>query len=455
MLVPYRPAPVRRLYRPQAPRRPARVSFSGYRGLAGVTVPAWQVHPGALRELAKQVSVAGRRSRIAGLGGFSPYQGFGALGLSPTEGTVISVVGGKAAAVGASALATAAGAGSVAGPIGAAAAVVIALVVGLFNKQYFDVASMNADETNEVAAWNKYVTIQGHIAGRAYGLATMGSVWNGAVHSGMFPLNNAPDSGGLCFHDGCGKYPGDARWVTATIQGCSQGDCFPNALTQYNAERSGKPADVPDAVYFIDDIFIPLFEAHAQIKWISQAIGDPQVHQLLYDVADAYLAENASNTTPYVEFPAEQQGTPTAGAENASGEGVVTQAAAPAAAPAAPAPAAAAPAPAPSPAPAAAVTAAPAPTPAASPATPAPAPTPAPAATSGSTAPSTVGPVVPYVGTSSSAAGLPSVEPTGSTAAYVAPTAAPVAAAAALSTTDWLLILAGTGLLAYALANRG
>jgi len=499
------PAGQRQGYKAPGLGRAVRVPFAG---LAGLPVPAWQVHPGELRKLARA------SAPIAGLGGFAPYRssgfaGFGRLGLSPTESTVAKAAPAVGAQVGSAILP---GVGTA---VGAAAGEVISLVAGLFAKQYFDVASMNADEDKEVAAWQKYVSIQGHVAGRAYGLDTMASIWNGAVHSGMFPLNNAPNSGGLCFHDGCGKYPGDARWVTATIQGCSQGDCFPNALPLYNQQRSGKPSDTPDAIYFMDDIFLPLFESKAQIKWISAADGNPQVQQLLYDVADAYLAQNASGTTPYVEFPAAQAGTPTPGAVNAQGS-TGAKTAAPASSPA---PAAASGATvawlnasgamvtgtpaqyltatgngAPTSAPAAGtvwvdttsgweqITLAAAPgvlkQAAAATVKPAAAATVTPIISSTSLAPassstsssatapasSTAAPAsasstvatVPYTSTATS---LPSVEPTGTTGSTAPSTAyQPVSAAPAissgLSTTDWLLILIGAGLVLAATRGR-
>lgn len=316
-----------RIYVPYATsgRRPKPIRLGGLAACcsscssAGLgALPAWQTDPKALRALVMQVR----------------HGGLGSLGLNQTEGKVVGAVASKGAAVGASALATYAGAGAIAGPIGAAVGVVIGLVAGLFmGKHYFDVAAMNADEDKEVQAWNQYTQIQGHVAGRALGLQTMASIWNGAVHSGLFPGNDAPKSGDLCFHNGCGKYPGDARWVTATIQGCPGHNCFPDALTQFKAQQAGKPANVPDAVYFIDSIFLPLFEQTARIKWISDAAnGNTQVHQLLYDAADAYLAQYGSNTVPYVEYPQAQVSTETVAGAEGSPSGPVQAPPAPAAA---------------------------------------------------------------------------------------------------------------------------
>jgi hypothetical protein len=383
---------------------PAGLSGVAYRRFGGLPVPSWQVDPKALLALHARAA----RSRIAGLGGFSSYYGMGSLGLSPTETGIAETVGGKAAAAGASAAATALGAGAVvAGPIGLAAGAIVALALSLFQKNYFNVASSDEQCQQVQAIWEKYLSVAGHVAGRALGWSTMVLVFHGAVGEGLFPGNNMH----LQFHEGTLLCAGHGDWVDEflgdTLQmtpgpACSAHNCMADALAQFRSEQGSVPSDTPDAVYFVDSILLPMNQS-AQIPWVYQGGQNPTVHQLLYDTADAYLAQNGITSTPYVKYPAT-----------------------PAAAPAAAAPAAQA-----TPTPAATVQASPAP---------AQAVTPAPA------------PVASPVGATAADSSFAAPSPVGSTAPAAAPAAAPVSSG--LSTTEWLLILAaGVGLVALA-SNR-
>jgi hypothetical protein len=392
------------------------LSRIGYRPFAGIPVPAWQVDP---RELLKLATVA-KRSKISGLGGFSPYYAqFGALGLSPTADAITSKVAstavGTAVTAGvASAIGTGAAAGSIAGPIGAAAGALVALAVSLFQKNYFNVASSDEQCQQVEALWEKYLAVAGHVAGRALGWPTMVLVFHGAVGEGLFPGNNMH----LQFHEGTLQCAGTGTWVDEflgdTIQmtpgpACGAENCMANALERFRSEQSAIPSDTPDAVYFVDSILLPMNQS-AQIPWVYQGAQNAEVHQLLYDLADAYLAQNGVTSTPYVKYPAAS-----------------SAAAAPAKAPATPA---------------VSVTTGAKSTPAAAAAPQA--ATPAPAA-AGSTA--------PLVGSTAAAASY-SAPPVGSTAPAL--TAAPAAAAVSsgLSTTEWLLIVFGVGALAFAMNRK-
>jgi len=442
-----------------------------YRRLAGVAVPGWQVDPEELRSLVAAVKRSS--GKVAGLGGFVPYfsrSGLGSLGLSPTAAAatekVASTAVGTAVTAGvASAIGTGAAAGSVAGPIGAAAGALIALAVSLFQKQYFNVAEANAACATQLEVWDHYESIQGHVAGRALGWTTMIVIWHGAVGAGLFPLNSQH----LSFHEGTLNCAGTGAWSDSflgeTLQGvaagCSADNCIPNAFAKFNV--ANVPKDTAPAVYFVDSIILPMNQG-AAIPWITNAATNPVVHQLLYDVADAYLGVHAPSTVAYVEFPAEQEGTPTAGAENATGETAqpaktTTTTTAAAAKPAtvttgntgeiqgdvAQATQAAA-AGLPSQA-----------TPAPVAATPAVAPTATTSSSTSSSAPTaaaTSTPVVPYV--SGGQVSVPDVEPTGATGTTMAEVSAPAAASSSgLSTTDWILIIAAIGAGAAVLSSRG
>lgn len=309
----------------------------GSLGATGGRTPApWQVDPTALRRLINQVSAptapapvaapapAAVRIAPAGLARTitalrsSRLMGFGSLGFSPTADQAVSAVGSKAGAVGASALATYAGAGAVAGPIGVAAGVVIALAISLFSKQYFNVGQSNQLCQQLETLFQKYVGIQGYVAGRALGWTTMNQLMHAATGAGLFPGNDMH----LSFHEGTLQCAGHGDWVDAftgyTAQGnrggsCGAHNCMADALKQFN--HGNVPAGTPDAVYFVDAILLPMNDPnHAKIPWIYNGARNPQVHQLLYDMADAYLAQFASGTVPYVHFPQSQVGTPTPGA---------------------------------------------------------------------------------------------------------------------------------------------
>lgn len=253
----------------------------------------------------------------------------GDLGDTTTKQAAAGVasVGGK---VGGAALATYVGAGAWAGPIGAAAGLVVGLLAGkLLNKQYLNVAEMNAAEDTEVGAFNQYKSVQGQFPGRAVGLEAMRAVWKGALHSGHFPQNNQKQ----CFHQGCSKYPGNASWIDTAINGGSRDpNTFPDVYKKFSVDKArmvpqavmtgsvtpsvvmanyGSPRGMlrglgdfgttPDAVVFIDQYFIPANLATGHPPW---AVPTSTVeHQLLYDVADAWLAVQAGSTTPYIAAP--------------------------------------------------------------------------------------------------------------------------------------------------------
>lgn len=240
-------------------------------------VPAWQTDPRALRAMV----AASSRPR------------FGALAAD------------AAGAAGGAAKGASAGA-SVAGPWGAAIGAVLGAALGLLHKQYFNVSQSNADCAQVLNLWNQYLQIQGHVSGRALGVKEMQVIFHGAVGAGLFPGNDMH----LSFHGGTLQCAGHGDWVDEflgnTLQGgsvgCGAHNCMPDAVNAFQQQRGSKPASTPDAVFLIDSILLPMNQS-AKIPWIyNGAEQHPEVHQLFYDLADAYLGEVAG-TTPYVEYP--------------------------------------------------------------------------------------------------------------------------------------------------------
>jgi hypothetical protein len=273
----------------------------------------------------------------------NPYK-LGALGASPLVSTVASKGGAVAATAGGSSIASAMGAGAAAGPIGLVVGAIVGIVLSkIFAKQYLDVTSANNIADASLGVFKQYQAIAGQVAGRDIGLASMNAIWKGAMYSGLFPLNNQQ----LCFHNGCLKYRGQPEWIEATINGPDNqftlGGVYNNFLmaarTATTAGAStvnsvavpinrtgmtrvalqglghrrhqgfsglgalGAINGVPEAVVLVDNYLIPA-NTRDNPAWLVPRTA--LEHQILYDVADAWLAQKHPeiNTTPYVANPA-------------------------------------------------------------------------------------------------------------------------------------------------------
>ncbi len=239
--------------------------------------------------------------------------GFGYLGLSPVAGAIAGKVAGTAGGAAVTAGLTSGALGStlaessLAGPIGLAAGAVIAIALSVFDKHYVNVQQWDAGVQQHIAAWQKYLSIQGHVAGRALGLKTMVIIMKGAMALGLFPGNTQK----FCFHEGCVTGVGNGAlvdtWFQDGLANVRGQETLSQFLSMYN--RSAKPANVPDAIYFTDNLMVPWFDAHRPPgkAWIVNGLkANPQVHQLIYDCVDAFLGQHAPNTTPYVQYPASQ-----------------------------------------------------------------------------------------------------------------------------------------------------
>jgi hypothetical protein len=226
-------------------------------------------------------------------------------------------VGGKVAGTAAGAAVTSAlgaggslsflGASAAAGPIGLAAGAIIAIAISFFSKKYVNVQQWDQGVQMHVQAWQKYLTIQGHVAGRALGLKAMVIVMKGAMAQGLFPGNTSK----FCFHEGCVQGVGNGAlvdtWFQDGLANVKGQETLTQFLKMYNP--SAKPANVPDAIYFTDNLMVPWFNAHRPPgkAWIVNGMrASAQIHQLIYDCVDAFLGQHAPSTTPYVEYPAAQ-----------------------------------------------------------------------------------------------------------------------------------------------------
>lgn len=291
---------------------------------------------GPARIAARNVHLASGRANNDAVSTFLRTGGsLGALGDAAAKQVETTVIGAGAkigATAAASSLLPATMAGAWAGPVGMAAGAVIGLIAGnLLNKKYLDVGGMNNAEDAEVAAFNQYKQLGGTVPGRAIGLSSMTMVWKGALHSGYFPKNNQKQ----CFHKGCSKYPGNASWIDTAINGGSKDrNCFPDVLPSWKGNRAraaqatpvapvarnnmrisvpragfglsglGDLA-VPDAVDFIDNYFIPANAARGNGWAVPTSATE---HQVLYDVADAYLAQQAGGSSNvYIANPSTMQ----------------------------------------------------------------------------------------------------------------------------------------------------
>jgi hypothetical protein len=277
-------------------------------------------------------------SRVRPKDGLVRGGSFGSLGASALVSTVASKGAGIAATSGTSSLAAAMGAGAAAGPIGLVVGAIVGIVISkIFNKQYLDVTSANTIADASLGVFQQYQQIAGQVAGRQIGLPSMDAIWKGAMYAGLFPLNDQQ----LCFHNGCLKYKGQPEWIEATINGpdnqftlggnyqafvngavnaaaapvSSTGTTMPisagNVIGRAQLKGLGRARrftglgalgainGVPEAVVLVDNYLIPA-NTRDNPAWLVPRTA--LEHQILYDVADAWLAAKHPelNSTPFV-----------------------------------------------------------------------------------------------------------------------------------------------------------
>lgn len=279
------------------------------------------------------------------------FAGFGAFGIATTTeqygkqagevaGTAVAtgaVMGTAATATaagsGAAGMLSAAGYGSLIGPVGAVVGLIIGIAIAkILKKNYLNVPQINAMQDAQVDIFDKYKSIQGKVPGRAIGMDVMKAIWKGAQNRGYFGTHGA----GIhqCFHEGCFKYPGRGDWIDSDYSTSGASWQWGGVLRQWQAGRQagaaavqvntaarsviiaphpaqirqvvslrglgslGAVQTVADAVTFVDNYFIPA----NQNRWAAPS--NTFEHNMLYDLADAFLAAQPGiSTTPYVANP--------------------------------------------------------------------------------------------------------------------------------------------------------
>lgn len=227
------------------------------------------------------------------------------------------------------ALASWAGAGSWAGPIGAAAGIVLGLVAAkVLAKNYLNVGDINKKQQQELQIFQQYQQVAGTFAGRQVGLDVMRMVWKGSEHVGWFNRVGGPQ----CFHKGCFQYPGRGDWIDTTLdrgdadyqlpkawknmQAAATVAAAPPTSARYAYSRAqtrgfrgfgafGAGSGPPEAVTLVDQYMLPAAAREDRVNWESPSTAAE--HQLLYDVADAWIYERGgmagNNSTPFIARP--------------------------------------------------------------------------------------------------------------------------------------------------------
>jgi hypothetical protein len=252
-----------------------------------------------LRRRALDPSLLATRHRYAlpvpGRGNTARYSrialaGFGATASQTISSTVSGAatgakVGAAYASIG-SAVSGGATAGSAVPIIGTVVGAVIGLAIAtLLTKHYKDVAAMNVAEDAELSLAQKYATVAGQGAGRDLnqpleGTTLLHKIGYGLVYGGAFPGN----TGRLCFHQGCGKYPGNPNWVNDIIDGTGL-----DAATAMPAMvRKAVAQGVTDPRLIVSRYFVP---ANTGTRSAWRANTNATGYQWLVDVADMLAAK--------------------------------------------------------------------------------------------------------------------------------------------------------------------
>lgn len=220
------------------------------------------------------------RCRVVAPFRFQPTRG-GLSGLGATTGSVAST-----AAQGASA-------GSVVGPVGSIVGGVVGAIVGLFGGK--SNPQIAIDKSQAINLFNQYANVAGTVSGRSIGISTMNFVMRGAMFTGHFPkcqstgwidmLTMQQGKGGGC--DNCFG----VLWQSAKTGAQAPGG------SGKNTGNGGIP--VRDAKTFVDRYVWPSNSPDVDtVPWVTStdAIGK----QIVYDAADAYLAEQDATTLPLI-----------------------------------------------------------------------------------------------------------------------------------------------------------
>lgn len=206
-------------------------------------------------------------------------------------------LGGNTSTV-ASGAASGAAAGSIVGPIGTAAGAVVGALVGLFGGT--SNPQIQIDKTNAINLFSQYQAIAGTVSGRSIGYENMDMIFRGACFMGHFPdWNNEtelPDS--LMSMPGS-PYGQNDNCFAVLWAAAAKGVPAPGSSGKYTG-NGGVP--VTSAKTFVDNYVWPSNSSNVDTDpWATNT--DSVGKQILYDAADAYIATQTSNSTPYIANP--------------------------------------------------------------------------------------------------------------------------------------------------------
>lgn len=225
----------------------------------------------------------------------------GRTGFRGFAGTTATAAGGAAsgAAAGASIGSVVPGIGTA---IGAAAGAIVGAITGLVGGK--SNPQIQIDKTNAINLFSQYQAIAGTVSGRSIGYENMDMIFRGACFMGHFPgWNNEtelPDS--LMSMPGS-PYGQNDNCFAVLWAAAQKGVPAPGSSGKYTG-NGGAP--VTNAKTFVDNYVWPSNSSNVDTDpWATNtdAIGK----QVIYDAADAYIATQSSNTTPYIANPAVQK----------------------------------------------------------------------------------------------------------------------------------------------------
>jgi hypothetical protein len=213
-------------------------------------------------------------------------------------------LGGNTSTV-ASGAASGAAAGSVVGPIGTVVGGVVGAIAGLFGGT--SNPQIQIDKTNAINLFSQYQGIAGTVSGRSIGYENMDMIFRGACFMGHFPdWNNEtelPDS--LMSMPGS-PYGQNDNCFAVLWAAAAKGVAAPGSSGKYTG-NGGVP--VTDAKTFVDNYVWPSNSSNVDTDpWATNT--DSVGKQILYDAADAYIATQIANSTPYIANPPAKAQTP-------------------------------------------------------------------------------------------------------------------------------------------------
>src|SRR5271167_2076830 len=236
-----------------------------------------------MRHMKQPLNRFGRSAAVAPFG-YQPTRqglrgGFGRLGISSSESGAAS-----GAASGASV-------GAVGGPIGAAVGAVVGAIVGILGAK--SNPQIQIDKNTALQYFQQYTNVVGTVSGRSIGMNNMDMVFRGACFNGHFPKwgnqTEMPDS--LLSMPGS-PWGNNDNCFKVLWQAAQTGNPAPGTSGK-NTGNGGVP--VRDAKTFVDLYVWPSNTADVDTDpWVTTT--DALGKQIIYDAADAYIAQQDPTT---------------------------------------------------------------------------------------------------------------------------------------------------------------